>query len=719
MTGEYMQRLAWVICLYMLALITPPAAANDGYGLWLQYHRGDAAHISSYIKNTTELVTGTPSAAGDAATNELSVAVPSITGHPLIRSQHVSRDGAILIGTPNGLKAIAALRLPLSDLGQDGFLIQSMQVNGHHTIVIAANTDTGVLYGVFRFLRLMQTGQPIEGINIRDAAKVTHRILDHWDNLDRTVERGYAGFSIWDWQKLPDYTDPRYTDYARANASVGINGVALNNVNAQAEILTPQYLAKAAAIANALRPYGIRVYLSARFSAPITLGKLKNADPMNPDVRSWWRNKTDEIYHFIPDFGGFLIKANSEGQPGPQDYNRSHADGANMLADALAPHGGIVMWRAFVYSSTPKTDRVMQAYAEFLPLDGTFRPNVILQVKNGPLDFQPREPVSPLFGAMRKTPLALEVQITKEYLGFATHLVYLAPLWQEVLKTDTYAKGKGSTVANVIDGRTFGHQPTVMAGVANIGTDRDWCGSIFNQANWYAFGRLAWNPNEDARTIATDWAGMTFTPNPKFVAPVTDMMMGSREAAVQYMTPLGLAHLMGTANHYGPAPWVDDAGRDDWNPVYYHRADAKGIGVDRTARGSNAIAQYAAPIARQLADPQRTDLRFLLWFHHLPWDYRMPSGHTLWDELILQYDAGVKAVIQMQTIWNAQREYVDAERFQKTAIFLYIQRDEAQWWRDASIAYFQSVSHRPLPTGVTPPLHPLDYYKALKFPYVH
>lgn len=713
-----MRWLGWISCLYFLMIITVPATANDGYELWLQYHRTDTSHLIPYRSRTTELVTGASSATSDIAAHELSVGIAAITGHQLTTTRHIRQDGAILIGTPNGTKAIAELNLPLADLGNDGFLIRSMQVEGHRTTVIAANTDTGVLYGVFRFLRLMQTGQPIETIDIRDAPKVTHRILDHWDNLDRTVERGYAGLSIWDWQKLPEYTDPRYTDYARANASVGINGVVLNNVNAQVEILTPHYLEKVAAIANALRPYGIRVYLTARFSAPITLGKLENADPNNPAVQDWWKKKTDEIYHFIPDFGGFLIKANSEGQPGPQDYGRNHAEGANMLADALAPHGGIVMWRAFVYSNTPKTDRVMQAYSEFLPLDGAFRSNVVLQVKNGPLDFQPREPVSPLFGAMQKTPLALEVQITKEYLGFATHLVYLAPLWQEVLQTDTYAKGKGTTVASIIDGQTFGHQPSVMAGVANIGTDQDWCGSIFNQANWYAFGRLAWNPNEDARTIATDWAGMTFTPNPKFVDPVTDMMMGSREAAVKYMTPLGLAHLMGTGNHYGPAPWVDNAGRDDWNPVYYHRADANGIGVDRTASGSNAIAQYADPIARQLADPQKTPTRFLLWFHHLPWDYRMPSGHTLWDELILQYDAGVKAVIQMQSVWNAQKEYVDAERFTKTAAFLAIQREEAQWWRDASVAYFQSVSHRPLPAGVTPPMHSLDYYKALKFPYV-
>jgi alpha-glucuronidase len=459
------------------------------------------------------------------------------------------------------------------------------------------------------------------------------------------------------------------------------------------------------------------VYLSARFSAPIELGGLKTADPLDPAVRKWWRDKADEIYRVIPDFGGFLVKANSEGQPGPQDYHRSHADGANMLADALAPHGGIVMWRAFVYSEHDLDDRTKQAYNEFKPLDGTFRDNVLLQVKNGPLDFQPREPFSPLFGAMPKTPLMMEFQVTKEYLGFATHLVYLGPMWEEVLRADTWAKGKGSTVAKVVDGQLDGHALTGIAGVANIGTDRDWSGSVFDQANWYAFGRLAWDPTQSARAIADDWARMTFSPDDAVAKPVVGMMMASREAAVDYMTPLGLAHLMGAGHHYGPAPWDDSLPRADWNPVYYHRADRNGIGFDRTRQGSDAVDQYAPPVADEFNNLKSTPDAYLLWFHHLPWDYRMRSGHTLWDELVMHYSHGVDEVKQMRATWKSLDGRVDAQRYAQTAAFLAIQQNEAQWWRDASIAYWQSLNHLPLPAGYAPPAHTLDYYKSLSFPY--
>ena len=571
----------------------------------------------------------------------------------------IRRDGAILFGTPANSPTIASLHLPLAELGAEGYVIKSVAAHGRKLTVIAANSDVGVLYGAFHFLRLMQTRQPIDRLDIASAPRIQNRILDHWDNLDRNIERGYSGFSIWNWPKLPDYLDPRYTDYARAQASIGINGVVLNNVGAQAAILTPLYLKKAAALADVFRPYGIKVYFSARFSAPIELGGLKTADPLDPAVVAWWQAKVDEIYTYIPDFGGFLVKANSEGQPGPQDYGRTHADGANMLADALAPHRGIVMWRAFVYSQNNPDDRVKQAYTEFVPLDGKFRDNVIVQVKNGPLDFQPREPFSPLFGATPKTNLALEVQVTKEYLGFATHLVYLGTMWQEVLDADTYVRGPGSTVAKVIDGELFGNKLTAMAGVGNVGTDRNWSGSTFDQANWYAFGRLAWDPTLSARAIAEEWTRMTFTNDKAFVGPVVDMMMGSREAAVDYMTPLGLAHLMGTGHHYGPAPWVDNAGRPDWNPVYYHRADAQGIGVERTAAGSNAVAQYAPPLAEEFASLDKTPDKYLLWFHHVPWDYKMKSGHTLWDELVIRYTRGVEEVAQMRATWAKMKPYVD------------------------------------------------------------
>src|SRR5947209_5485741 len=443
------------------------------------------------------LVVAGSSASIDAAREELRRGLGAMLGRPLAMSNAVGA-GAIVIGTPQSSPVIANLKLPLT--GDEGFVVRGERIAGHPVTVIAANRDIGVLYGAFAYLRLLQTRQPIQRLELRDSPKLKLRMLDHWDNLDRTVERGYAGSSIWDWQKLPDWGDPRYTDYARANASVGINGTVLNNVNASADILTEPYLRKAAALADIFRPYGIRVYLSARFSAPIEIGGLKTADPLDPAVRAWWAARIDEIYRLIPDFGGFLVKANSEGQPGPQDYHRTHAEGADMFADALSPHGGTVIWRAFVYSATANEDRAKQAYDEFHPLDGKFRPNVILQVKNGPIDFQPREPFHPLFGQMPRTPVMLEGQITKEYLGFATHLVYLGTLWEEVLRADTCSPKCGTPVAHTLSG---------MAGVANIGTDRNWSGSQFNQANWYAFGRLAWNPDLSARAIAEEWTRMT------------------------------------------------------------------------------------------------------------------------------------------------------------------------------------------------------------------
>jgi alpha-glucuronidase len=592
--------------------------------------------------------------------------------------------------------------------GREGYVLRTLRIDGRKTTVIAGNSDVGALYGAFAFLRLIQTRRPIDDLDMADAPKLSLRLLNHWDNLDRSVERGYSGSSIWDWHKLPDYVDPRYTDYARANASIGINGTVLTNVNANAQVLTPHYLEKVAALAGVFRPYGIRVYLTARFSAPIEIGGLRTADPLDPKVRAWWTAKANEIYRAVPDFGGFLVKANSEGQPGPQDYKRSHADGANMLADALKPHGGVVMWRAFVYSASPNQDRAKQAYEEFQPLDGKFRDNVILQVKNGPIDFQPREPFHPLFGAIPKTPLAMEFQITKEYLGFATHLAYLGTMWEEVLREDTHARGPGTPVASTL---------AAMAGVANIGTDRNWSGSHFDQANWYAFGRLAWDPQLRAVTIADEWARMTFSNDQRFLSGAVEMMMRSREAVVDYMTPIGLHHLMATGHHYGPGPWVDDLSRPDWNPTYYHRADANGIGFDRTARGSHAIAQYAPAIAARYGNPGTVPENLLLWFHRLPWDHRMRSGRTLWEELVLRYGRGVSEVRAMRSTWMSLSPYVDPARHSDVATFLAIQEKEAEWWRDASIAYFQSISKRPLPPGASPPPKSLDHYKSLSFPY--
>ncbi|APP75816.1 alpha-glucuronidase [Xanthomonas vesicatoria ATCC 35937] len=710
--------LMWLVLLGGVLLPAAPVHAEDGYELWLRYQKvRDAEPLRA---NAQTLVIASDSPTLHAARDELTRGVQGLLGYALHSAATVTADGAILLGAASAPQ-ITALQLKTDDLGREGYLIQTVRVDGHRATAIVGGSDVGALYGVFHFLRLLQTGQPVSALDVRESPRLQLRMLNHWDNLDGVVERGYAGASLWNWQTLPGYLDPRYTDYARANASLGINGTVLNNVNAKAWSLTPQYLDKAAALAKVFRPYGIRVFLSARFSAPIEIGGLKTADPLDPQVQQWWRAKADEIYARIPDFGGFLVKANSEGQPGPQDYGRSHADGANLLADALAPHGGVVMWRAFVYSHEQPDDRAKQAYSEFVPLDGAFRDNVIVQVKNGAIDFQPREPFHPLFGAMRKTPLMPEFQITKEYLGFSTHLAYLGTLFAETLQADTYARGKGSTVAKTVDGTLFNSgkraRLTGIAGVANIGADHNWSGSIFDQANWYAYGRLAWNPALSPEAIAQDWVRMTLSNDPAVVTPVVGMMLRSREAVVDYMTPLGLHHLMGRGHHYGPAPWDAGSERPDWDPVYYHRADRNGIGFDRSASGSNAVAQYAAPVARVFGDVQRVPEQYLLWFHHVSWDRRMASGRPLWDELVWHYDHGVDEVRAMRATWQGLAGKIDAPRYRQVSDFLAIQQNEAQWWRDASIAYFQSVSGRALPADVAPPAHPLAYYQALTFPY--
>ncbi|WP_242123764.1 alpha-glucuronidase family glycosyl hydrolase [Sphingobium sp. Sx8-8] len=711
----------WTIAAVMTA--AAPAMAEDGYALWLHHARPNGGSAEAIARHAAAVMAPGSGATALIARDELVRGLTSASGiAPVVTdgSQGASpqggspQAGAIWLATP---ASAPGLPVKLDGLGDEGYAIRSLIRNGQPVTLIAANSDIGLLHGAYAYLRLADTGASLDRLDIRSAPRMKLRLLNHWDNLDGTVERGYAGQSIWDWWRLPDWKGPRYTDYARANASIGINGTVLNNVNARSDSLTAPYIAKAAALADLFRPYGIKVYLSVKWTAPMELSGLKSADPLDPQVAAWWKAKADEIYRAIPDFGGFLVKANSEGQPGPQDYGRTHADGANMLAAAVKPHGGIVMWRAFVYAHDNPDDRAKQAYSDFKPLDGQFADNVLVQVKNGPIDFQPREPFHPLFGAMPRTPLMMEFQITKEYLGQSTHLTYLGPLFEEVLKSDTFARGKGSTVARVIDGSLEGHKLTGMAGVANIGADRDWSGSIFNQADWYAFGRLAWDPDLPAEAIAREWVAQTFSPDPRVTGPVVAMMMGSREAAVDYMTPLGLAHLMGTGHHYGPAPWISDLARPEWNPAYYHKADAQGIGFDRTRTGSNAIGQYAPRLAKILADPRTTPERDLLWFHHVGWDAKLKSGETLWDGLVHHYDDGVAYVANMQTIWDSLRPYIDSERFTQTQVFLGIQRREAQWWRDASIAYFQSIARRPLPPGASAPEHDLDWYKARRFPY--
>jgi alpha-glucuronidase len=586
-------------------------------------------------------------------------------------------------------------------------------------VTISASAEIGLLYAAYHLLRLQETGMVSSSIDITEKPACDVRILNHWDNLDGTVERGYAGYSLWKWHELPAVISPRYEAYARANASIGINGTVLNNVNASPDILKSDYLLKVKALADIFRPYGIKVYLSVNFSSPKIIGGLADSDPLNPAVQQWWKNKVKEIYQLIPDFGGFLVKANSEGQPGPQDYGRTHADGANMLADALKPNDGIVMWRAFVYNPSGE-DRAKQAYLEFMPLDGKFRDNVLIQVKNGPIDFQPREPFSPLFGAMQQTALMPELQITQEYLGFSNHLVFLATQWKEFLNSDTYCHGVGSTVAKVTDGTIFKHKLSAIAGVANVGEDANWTGHHIAQANWYAFGRLAWNNTLSAETIAEEWIKQTFTSDETFVAPVRKMLMDSWETVVDYMMPLGLHHIFAWDHHYGPEPWCYfDWARPDWLPGYYHQADSIGLGFNRTKTGSDAISQYFTPLNEQWGDLSACPEKLLLWFHHVPWDYQMKNGRILWDELCYRYDAGVQQVKGFQKTWDMMEQLVDPERFRHVQSRLKIQSRDAVWWKDACLLYFQTYSKRPIPFDIERPVHELEDLMRIKLELKH
>lgn len=705
----------FAFAMFVLLIIGARATAfgDDGYRLWLRYDKLPGQVALNYRKQIKSLTVAGDSAASSAVRGELNAGLDGLLGVNIPIGKDTVVNGALVVGTPVTSPFIAGLHLEmeLADLENEGFIIRTATIDRRKVTVIASESDRGLVYGAFYFLRLMQTLQQIDSVNIKQKPRIQLRLLDHWDNLDGSVERGYAGRSLWKWNELPDKIDPRYKDYARANASVGINGSVLNNVNADAKFLSNGYLRKVAAIAGVFRPYGIKVYLSARFSAPMELGGLKTADPLDPQVAAWWKRKAGEIYALIPDFGGFLVKANSEGQPGPRTYGRDHVDGANMLAEALAPHNGVVIWRAFVYDAKPGYDRAGAAYENLQPFDGKFAPNVVLQVKNGPIDFQPREPFHPLFGAMPKTQVASEFQITQEYLGFSNHLVFLANMWREVLESDTYARGKGSTVAKVVDGELFGQKLTAMAGVANTGTDRNWTGYDLLQANWYAFGRLAWDPDTLSSVIADEWTKMTFSHDPKTISVIVKMLLGSREGVVDYMTPLGLHHQMWGGHHYGPAPWWNSYDRDDWNPTYYNKADAGGIGFDRTATGSDTVSQYFPPVRDGFSDLGTCPDEFLLWFHHVKWDYRMRSGRTLWDELALHYQSGVNWVRTARKQWAALRGSIDPERHAAVAKKLAIQERDAVWWKDASLSYFQSLSKMPLPRGVEKPQRTLEEYK--------
>ena len=698
----------FTLLLLCNSFITTAQITKD-YDLWLQYQKSSVANgifknIALNAKNETD----------KAIQNELKTASERMFQYSPTFSN--SENATLIIKKTSELEPTQKKIIDKANaLNDEGFAIETIQNKGKKTVLITAKNSLGLLYGTFRLLRELQINPSKKDFSIADEPKLKVRMLNHWDNLDGTVERGYAGSSIWNWQKLPDFIDKKYIDYARANASVGINGVALINVNSNALILTPQYLEKVSALAKAFRPYGIKVYLTARFSAPIEIGGLKTADPLNQEVQQWWNNKVNEIYKFIPDFGGFLVKANSEGQPGPQNYGRNHVDGANMMAKALKPHQGIVMWRAFVYSETDSSDRAKQAYSEFVPYDGKFEDNVLVQVKNGAIDFQPREPFHPMFGAMPKSKLMMEYQITQEYLGFSTHLVFLPKLYEEVLESDTYKQGKGSTVAKIIEGKP--NELNGMAGVANIGSDLNWTGHPFGQSNWYGFGRLAWNPELNSEKIAEEWLQQTFSKDSNFVKMISKIMLQSRESVVKYMTPLGLHHIMATNHHYGPGPWVNDLARPEWNPVYYHKADKNGIGFDRTATGSNALAQYSPEIAQYYGDLKTCPEEYLLWFHHLPWDYKMKNGKILWDNLGIKYQEGVNEVKNMITTWESAKPYVDAERHQEVAQLLNIQLKEAIWWKDACMTYFQTFSNLPFPKEMENPKHDLEYYKSLQFPF--
>ncbi len=571
----------------------------------------------------------------------------------------------------------------------DGYTIKS---HGSK-IVISAASDAGLLYGAYHLLRLQQMGASTASLDISEQPAYELRILNHWDNPNGTVERGFAGRSIF------QYPDPkRINMYARACASVGINGSVLNNVNAKPEALSTESLKMTRSIANMLRPYGIRVYLSINFASPIKVGGLDTADPIDADVVKWWKNKVKEIYTMIPDFGGFLVKANSEGEPGPQDFGRTHADGANMLAGVLKPYNGIVMWRAFVYNPQ-SSDRANQACEEFMPLDGQFSDNVIIQIKNGPIDFQPREPYSPLFTSMQQTPMMVEFQITQEYLGAANHLVYLAPMWKEFFSFVKPASLKA------------------MAGVANIGDDVNWCGHHFAQSNWYAFGRLAWNPELTSEQIADEWLRQTFTGEPKFVDPMKQVMLDSREACVSYMMPLGIHHIFAGGHHYGPEPWYAPKGlRPDWTPPYYHKADSIGLGFDRTTNGSGNVKQYPADLCKTLNDINTCPENVIAWFHHVPWDYKMKSGRTFWDELCHKYDDGLHQARHFLAVWDAVQPYVDGQRFSEVQRKLRIQARDADWWRDACLLYFQTFSKRPIPQDMEHPIHNLDEMMKFRIP---
>jgi alpha-glucuronidase len=693
--------------------------AEDGSQLWFRYEKVSASMADLLNSTATSIKADTSNETIKLAVDELQKAIKGFTDRNISVSNKL-QNGSILLITPNTPDARRlGLNNELKQMHQDGYIIRQTTHRNQKITIIASPSSIGLLYGTFHWIRQIQTADHLADLNIKSEPRYDLRMLNHWDNLDGTIERGYAGYSLWKWDELPGKLSPRYAEYARANASIGINATVPNSVNADPLVLTPEYLVKLKDLADVFRPWGVQLFISVNFASPAVIGGLPNSDPLEKNVQDWWKAKAKEIYTLIPDFGGFLVKANSEGQPGPMDYGRNHVDGANLLAEALKPHGGIVIWRAFVYNPSEK-DRALQAYIEFVPHDGAFADNVVIQVKNGPIDFQPREPFSPLFGAMDKTSIMMELQITQEYTGFSNHLVFLAPQNEEALKSDTYARGEGSTVAKVTDGTLIPQPIRAIAGVANIGEDANWCGHHFAQSNWYAFGRQAWDHTLASEKIADEWIKMTFTSDPGFVEPVKQMMLQTHEAVVNYMMPLGMHHLFAWGHHYGPEPWCDipDA-RPDWLPRYYHNASEEGIGFDRTRNGSGAVDQYFPPINDLYNDINTCPESLLLWFHHVTWNHTMKNGRSLWDEMAYKYQEGVDSVRSFQKTWDRMEPFVDEQRFKHVQSRLRIQARDAVWWRDAIMLYFQTYSQMPIPYELERPVHDLEDLKKIQLDLKH
>ena len=682
-----------------LVMVAGQAISADGeawYSLWLRYTPvADTALQQAYRTHATEVVVqGTTPIAGSIR-DELQEGLSGLLATEIPVADGVTQAGAVVVGCPGTSPIVAALGWgdELEQLGSEGFIIRSAVVDGHPVTVIAGGGERGALYGAFRYLRHLQLHGKVTALDIKDQPRNNLRQLNHWDNWiptrhHGTIERGYAGATLWQWDELPETVDPRYRDYARANASIGINGSVINNVNAQIEFIKSENLPKVAALADVFRAYGIQLYLAVRYDSPIALGGLETSDPLDPTVQAWWTEKVGEIYELIPDFGGFLVKGDSEGQPGPLRYGHNHAVGANMLADILRPHDGIVMWRTFVYGRAVRRfvsrDRVKQGFEVFQPLDGQFADNVILQAKNGPLDFQVREPVNPLFGQLPGTHLGIEVQLAQEYTGTHVVLCWLIPQWKEIFDFDTMAKGPGSTVARQLDGSLFGHNHSLVAGVANTGSDRNWTGHPMAQANWYGFGRQAWEPALEPKQIADEWTRMTFSHDETVVQAITGILLESWLTYERFTQPLGLGFMVERGvRRLHPAPRFRRG---------FHGGNETGVGIDRTREGTGFVDQYHPPVADMFNDLATCPEELLLWFHHVPYTHELRSGKTVIQHMYASYRQGVREVEEMIATWDSLKDRIDAQRHADVQQRLQMQLELAIRWRDTMIGYFSDLS---------------------------